>query len=493
MVKYGKNISLPLLPVKTLYAHMLLSNIELTTSILLVTCLFAAFVFEFVNGFHDTANAVATVIYTHTLKPWVAVIWSGFCNFLGVLLGGITVAMGIVNLLPIELLIDQNIAHGISLVAAILITAVAWNLLTWYYGLPCSSSHTLIGSILGVGIAFTLLPHAEGVTINLTKAKEIGLALLVSPLFGFSATIVLMYFIRRITKKTEMRDMLFKEPKKHAPPPLLVRSILLTTCTLVSFSHGSNDGQKGVGLVMLILICILPSYYSINPGFDTGKTAGSLARIEQIVSRVDASPLSKTDQKKLADSRAMNTELQNIMTHAATAEAINPNLRFQVRKYTLMVNRNLSSLEHNPDLRMSESDKKMLYGELKSIRTITDYSPRWVIVMISLALGIGTMIGWKRIVKTVGEKIGKEHLTYAQGASAEAVAASTITLASQFGWPVSTTHVLSSGIAGSMVANKGMKNLQPQTIRNIMLAWVFTLPVVIITSGSIFLFLRWLF
>jgi len=472
---------------------MLLSNIELATSILLLLCLLGAFAFEFVNGFHDTANAVATVIYTHTLKPWTAVIWSGICNFLGVLLGGITVAMGIVNLLPIELLIDQNVAHGISLVAAILITAVAWNLLTWYYGIPCSSSHTLIGSILGVGIAFTLLPHTDGVAINFTKAKEIGLALLISPLFGFSAAIILMYLIRRFTKKTPMGDMLFKEPKKNSPPPWIVRSILMFTCTLVSFSHGSNDGQKGVGLVMLVLICILPAYYSINPDFDTGKIAGSLARIEQLMATVDRSSLSETDQRKLVDSRAMNTELQTILTNAPTAEAIEPNIRFQVRRLTLVINRNLNSLKNNPDLRLSESDKKTVYNELKSVRIITDYSPRWVIVLISLSLGIGTMIGWKRIVKTVGEKIGKEHLTYAQGASAEAVAASTITLASQFGWPVSTTHVLSSGIAGSMVANKGVRNLQPQTIRNIMLAWVLTLPVVIIASGSIFLLLRWLF
>jgi PiT family inorganic phosphate transporter len=184
-------------------------DLELSYSILLVVCLLAACAFEFVNGFHDTANAVATVIYTNTLKPWVAVIWSGTWNFLGVFAGGIAVAMGIVNLLPVETLVDQNIAHSISMVMALLVTAIFWNLLTWFFGIPCSSSHTLIGSILGVGLAFSLLPEATSEAVNWTKAKEIGLSLLVSPLFGFSVTIILMYFIRTLTRKTETGDALF--------------------------------------------------------------------------------------------------------------------------------------------------------------------------------------------------------------------------------------------------------------------------------------------
>jgi phosphate/sulfate permease len=224
-------------------------ELETSYAILLVLCLAAVCAFEFVNGFHDTANAVATVIYTHTLKPWVAVIWSGTWNFLGVFAGGITVAMGIVNLLPVETLVDQNIAHSLSMIAALLLTAIFWNLLTWYLGIPCSSSHTLIGSILGVGLAYSFLPEATGEAVNWGKAQEIGISLLVSPLFGFSVTIILMYLIRVATKKTETGDALFKEPKKNTPPPFWIRGILFLTCTLVSFFHGSKRcwvGDAGI-------------------------------------------------------------------------------------------------------------------------------------------------------------------------------------------------------------------------------------------------------
>ena len=207
-------------------------ELDFAYSALLIACLIAACSFEFVNGFHDTANAVATVIYTNSLKPWIAVIWSGFWNFLGVLLGGISVAVGIINLLPVETLVDQNIAHSLSMVVALLLTAIFWNLGTWYLGIPCSSSHTLIGSILGVGLAYSLLPEAAGDAVNWDKAADIGLSLLISPLFGFSVTIVLMYVIRNLTKKTSYGDSLFKEPKKDKPPPTWIRGILIVTCTL---------------------------------------------------------------------------------------------------------------------------------------------------------------------------------------------------------------------------------------------------------------------
>ncbi|MFN8886460.1 MAG: inorganic phosphate transporter, partial [Cyclobacteriaceae bacterium] len=274
-------------------------ELETSYAILLVLCLAAVCAFEFVNGFHDTANAVATVIYTHTLKPWVAVIWSGTWNFLGVFAGGITVAMGIVNLLPVETLVDQNIAHSLSMIAALLLTAIFWNLLTWYLGIPCSSSHTLIGSILGVGLAYSFLPEATGEAVNWGKAQEIGISLLVSPLFGFSVTIILMYLIRVATKKTETGDALFKEPKKNTPPPFWIRGILFLTCTLVSFFHGSNDGQKGVGLVMLVLIGIVPAYFAINNNLDTRQLPASLTKIERVVTTIDSTTLSKGDRVKL--------------------------------------------------------------------------------------------------------------------------------------------------------------------------------------------------
>ncbi len=468
-------------------------ELEFSYTVLLVLCLVAACGFEFVNGFHDTANAVATVIYTNSLKPWVAVIWSGLMNSLGVFLGGISVAMSIVNLLPVESLVDQNIAHSISMVGALLISAITWNLLTWYLGIPCSSSHTLIGSILGVGIAYSLLPDAVGVAVNWGEAQKIGWALLISPLFGFTMVIILMFLLRNATKNSPTGDDLFKEPKKNTPPPIWIRSILILTCTGVSFFHGRNDGQKGVGLVMLILIGIVPSYFALNGKVETAGMIAPLKKIELIASNIDATPLSEPDRKKLLESIEMNRRLQIDFSSYQNVAEIKKEDRFAVRKDLLVMSRNFSSLIKKEEVTVSEVDKKSLEDNLKKLTKATDYSPLWVTLMISLSLGLGTMIGWKRIVKTIGEKIGKQHLTYAQGASAELVAMTTIGIASAYGMPVSTTHVLSSGIAGSMVASKGVKNLQPETVRNILIAWLLTLPVVMILSGGLFLLFRNIF
>jgi phosphate/sulfate permease len=468
-------------------------ELDLSYSILLILCLIAACGFEFVNGFHDTANAVATVIYTNSLKPWTAVVYSGICNFAGVLIGGVGVAVGIVNLLPVESLVDQNIAHSLSMVMALLLSAIFWNLLTWYFGIPCSSSHTLIGSILGVGIAYSLLPDSREAAVNWGKAQEIGLSLLISPLFGFSMTIILMFLIRNLTKKKSYGDSLFKEPKKNAPPPTLIRALLILTCGSVSLSHGSNDGQKGVGLVMLILIGIVPSYFALNSKVVPSSLTGSLHKVETVLGSIDATPLSALDHAKFQSALDMNKELIRKVERAPSVESIKGGERFVIRKDILLVDRYMKELLDKPELRISESDKKIIKDELKSVKKITDYSPQWVIIMIALSLGLGTMIGWKRIVKTIGEKIGKEHLNYAQGASAEIIAASTISISTYLSLPVSTTHVLSSGIAGSMVASKGVKNLQADTVRNILMAWLLTLPVVIVLSGTLFLLFRSIF
>ena len=299
-----------------------------------------------------------------------------------------------------------------------------------------------------------------------------------------------MYLIRTITRKSETGEVLFKEPKKNQPPPFWIRAILFITCTLVSFFHGSNDGQKGVGLVMLILIGIVPAYFALNVNYDPASLPGSLTKIETIISTIDSTTLSSLDRKKLADVKHMNAHLQETFTTVTAVNEIPKEKKFDVRKDVMVMDRHINSLIKKEEVRMSESEKKILKNELKSVRKLTDYAPTWVLFMISISLGVGTMIGWKRIVKTVGEKIGKEHLSYAQGASAEMVAAITIGLSTSYGWPVSTTHVLSSGIAGSMVASKGVKNLQPDTIRNILIAWFLTLPVVMVMAGTLFLIFR---
>ncbi len=472
-------------------------ELDLSYSILLILCLLAACAFEFVNGFHDTANAVATVIYTNSLKPWIAVIYSGICNFLGLIIlvyfFGLSVAMGIVNLLPVETLVDQNVAHSLSMVMALLITAIFWNLITWYFGIPCSSSHTLVGSILGVGLAYSLLPEAAGEAVNWGKAQDIGLSLLISPLFGFSLAIILMYIIRSLTRKTIIGEMLFKEPKKNQPPPMWIRCILIVTCGLVSFFHGSNDGQKGVGLVMLILIGIVPSYFALNDTISPNQLLGSTVKIENVINTIDPRTLSEPDRKKLADLTTMNQRLKERFYASKDVSDMPKSERFFVRKDIMVMDRHLNKLIKQEEIKLSKAEKESVKKELKSVRQLTDYSPQWVVLMISISLGIGTMIGWKRIVKTIGEKIGKTHLTYAQGASAELVAASTIAVSTAFGWPVSTTHVLSSGIAGTMVASRGVKNLQPATVRNILIAWLLTLPVVMVMAGTLFLIFRAIF
>jgi phosphate/sulfate permease len=420
-------------------------ELDLSYSVLLIICLIAAFGFEFVNGFHDTANAVATVIYTNSLKPWTAVIWSGLWNFLGVSSGlfiGVKVAMGIVGLLPVESLIDQNLSHSLAMVMALLISAIAWNLLTWYLGIPCSSSHTLIGSILGVGIAYSLLPGTTQAAVDWSQATKIGSSLLISPLFGFSVTIILMFLIKRLTRKTEYGDALFKEPKKNAPPPLWIRIILILTCTSVSYYHGSNDGQKGIGLVMLILIGIVPTFYALNKNVDPTSLSKPLQKIEVVLSSLDPSPLSEPDQLKFDETKKLNQELIVSVAGKTSVDAIDKKNRFIVRKDIMVMDRNLKALVDKPEIKISAADKAVIADELKTVKKITDYSPAWVIVMISISLGLGTMIGWKRIVKTIGEKIGKEHLTYAQGASAELVAAGTIGLSTSFGLPVSTTRFI---------------------------------------------------
>jgi PiT family inorganic phosphate transporter len=454
--------------------------------LLLVLCLVAACAFEFVNGFHDTANAVATVIYTNTLRPWVAVVWSAFWNFIGVFSGGIAVAMGIVYLLPVESLVDQNVYHGIAMVGALILSAILWNVGTWYYGIPASSSHALIGSILGVGIAFSLLPGSNGAAVNWSKASETGLALLIGPLFGFTLTIILMFILKRFVRN----KAIFKEPHKRKPPPLWIRLILVVTCTLVSFFHGSNDGQKGVGLIMLILIGIVPTYFALDHSKNPLDMRESLTRVEMVINKINPGELAAAERKNLTEVKAQTATLDSNFLGKTDVSQIPQEQRFHIRKAILLTYSRAKKIMESEKVSMSTADRKIYDEGIKDLRSFTDYAPWGVLLMVSLSLGVGTMVGWQRIVKTIGERIGKEHLTYAQGASSELVAAGMIGISTWAGLPASTTHVLSSAIAGSMVANRGIKNLNPQMVRNIALAWVLTLPVTMFLSGGLFLLFR---
>jgi PiT family inorganic phosphate transporter len=481
-------------------------GLDPTLVFLLFFCLFAACAFEFVNGFHDTANAVATVIYTHSLQPTQAVVWSGFMNFLGLLTGGVGVTMSIIGLLPTELLMDADVYHSMAMALALLLSAILWNVGTWYFGIPASSSHTLIGSIIGIGVGHALLPEAsnKGISaINWDKAIEIGQALLLSPLFGFALAIILMYILKKSVKNKEI----FKEPKKKSPPPMWIRAILITTCTLVSFFHGRNDGQKGIGLVMVILIAFLPGYFAVNTNLDLVQVKESLTTVQTITAKIDTVPLSEKERESYHKIVKSSTALSTIIASGVTPKTLTTTQKFDIRNAALTINKQSKKLLESESVALSSGDKKALkkatqgdkapffsYGNSSSsgIAGVTDFAPAWVMWMVALSLGLGTMVGWKRIVVTIGEKIGKNHLTYAQGASAELIASITIGLATAYKWPVSTTHVLSSGIAGTMVASKGIKNLQGGTVKSIVLAWVLTLPVTIIMSAALFVLFRWI-
>lgn len=468
-------------------------GLDLGLTILLFFCLLAACAFEFINGFHDTANAVATVIYTHSLKPRIAVIWSGFWNFIGVYVGGIAVAMGIVNLLPTEALVDNNIYHGLSMILALIITAIVWNLGTWYFGIPCSSSHTLIGSIFGVGLAYMLMPGGQSIVLNWGKIGDVGLSLLISPVFGFGLAMLLMFLLKSLIKNKKI----FTGSSTKKAPPLWIRGILILTCTSVSFSHGSNDGQKGIGLVMIILIGILPIHFALDHSKHPTQLLNNLQAIEKTLRKVDTLSLNKG---QITDYKIINQRIDSAKFYLAginSFKELKGKKPFAVRKDIILISKKTSQLLSANNLKgkkvLSDAELKNYKKHLSSIKSYTEYSPWWVILMISVSLGLGTMIGWRRIVVTIGEKIGKTHLSYAQGASAELIAASTISASTWLGLPVSTTHVLSSGIAGTMVADGGIKNLQITTIKNIGIAWLITIPVTIFLSAVLFLFLRFIF
>ncbi len=468
--------------------------------ILLATALFIALSFEFVNGFHDTANAVATVIYTNALSAPVAVMWAGFCNFLGVMVASGAVAYGIIALLPVELIMNVGSGAGFAMVFAMLIAAILWNLGTWFLGIPASSSHTLIGSILGVGIMNYILNAGTGASgIDMEQVMKVGKALLFSPLIGFAFAAIVFLLVKKIFKR---QLELFQPPEGNKPPPPLIRAMLIFTCTGVSFAHGSNDGQKGMGLIMLILIGCVPLAYSLNKNLD----AQHIQSFGQLSAQT--ADVIYPNHQDIPDEQARDVITKYIQTKEITPEVVpalaslTDHLGEKVGSYTSIKDvpeaqvsefrndmylsttafKRLDKAEALPA--MSAAQEKTVDEYRDNLDSFLQYIPTWVKVATALALGLGTMVGWKRIVVTVGERIGKQHMTYGQGMSAELVAMSTIAAADGFGMPVSTTHVLNSAVAGTMVANKSGLNFQ--MVKTILSAWIFTLPATICLSGSLY-------
>jgi PiT family inorganic phosphate transporter len=517
---------------------------------LLIVALIIALGFEFVNGFHDTANAVATVIYTHSLDPNIAVVWSGMWNLFGVLTSTGTVAFTVITLLPVELILQVSSGAGFAMVFALLIAAIMWNLGTWWLGLPASSSHTMVGSIIGVGIANQIMSAHNGTSgVDWEQVTKVFKVLLISPLVGFGCAAILFLVLKPSTRKFGVPGLavilglsgfylfnwsliwtlvfavgvsavvwiglnlipapeaLFRAPEGTQPPPWPIRALLVLTCTGVSFFHGSNDGQKGMGLIMLILIGTVPTAYALNHAVPTADVQAFVTSSDQVRQILDHyvdkngimgdNPRSEvtayiSSKQMQSDTLISLRELVGDLGHEVALykefKSVPAKDQTNVRNDMYVTSEALRLMLKSNNPKFTASEIKTLGGYKTKVDKATKFIPVWVKVAVALALGMGTMVGWKRIVVTVGEKIGKEHLTYAQGASAELVAMATIAAADNFGLPVSTTHVLSSGIAGTMAANKS--GLQLETIRNIAAAWVFTLPAAALLSGSLFYLFR---
>jgi PiT family inorganic phosphate transporter len=477
-------------------------TVHLFPYLLLGLALLIALGFEFVNGFHDTANAVATVIYTHSLEPHIAVVYSGILNFVGVLLSSGAVAWAIVSLLPVELILKGNSGSGFAMVFALLVAAILWNLATWYRGLPVSSSHTMIGSILGVGLAFQMMKGTSGTSgLDWEQVKKVIAALCVSPVVGFVvAGLVLLLF------KLVARDpRLYQAPKGSAPPPFYIRCLMILLCGGVSYAHGSNDGQKGMGLMMLILVGTVPTAYALNHTVGASQVQDFAVVSTQVAGVLDhyvqpgtavqnAEPelenfvsTKKYEPGVTLALEEMVLDIRNETTQYGTLQGVPQGMQANVRNQMYLTSETLRLMAKSGGPQMTVADKMIVANYTGYLDKSTKFIPTWVKVAVALALGLGTMIGWKRIVVTVGERIGKARMTYAQGASAQLVAMATILAAGTYGLPVSTTHVLSSSVAGTMTANRS--GLQRTTLRNIAAAWVFTLPAAALLSGILF----WMF
>lgn len=473
----------------------LLTGLDTSLAVVLVLSVGFVLAFEFINGFHDTANAVATVIYTQSMKPQTAVLLSGFFNFLGVFFGGLAVAYAIVNLIPTEMLLNIQSTQGMVMVFALLASAIVWNLGTWYFGIPASSSHTLIGSILGVGIGNALITGdsiANG--INWSKAIDVFLSLFVSPLFGAGLAGLMLFALLKARPLSNIHKSPFQrqqiEGRKH--PPFWARFMLIVSSMGMSFTHGSNDGQKGVGMVMLVLIALAPAQFVVNldaEPIQIEHTKIAAVQLKEMYQRnqaiIDAKyPAGGTHTCEVNKVVTESGALLSAIGDAKSLQQLPENARADVRTQLICLADAAKKISKVAGI--SDVDQKQLKGLQKDLAATTEYAPTWVIVAVALAIGLGTMVGWKRVVHTIGEKIGKQDMTYAQGMSAQTMSAAAIGLASLIGAPVSTTQILSSAVAGTMLVNRA--GIHFSTVKTIALTWVLTLPVSMGLAISLYYF-----
>lgn len=322
--------------------------------------------FDFVNGFHDTANACATVIYTKALKPGIAIVMSGILNFLGALLVGTAVAQVITKIIPVETV-------TLPVVVAVLLSALIWNLITWWFGIPVSSSHCLIASLFGAGVTAA---GVKGVEWN--ELWKVLTALFVSPILGFASGAILTWVTLKLSNE-QLHDA------RKTPQSRVMRTLHVIASAFVSFTHGSNDGQKTMGIITLILA-----------------------------------------------------------THFAR------------------------------------------YGYT------SNHVPLWVMAAAATAMALGTIIGGWRVIRTVGTKISRERLSHSQGFGASMSTAIIILMASTIGAPISTTHTLSSAVAGGTIPVHGRDKLNPKTMKLLATAWILTIPIAATLSCICYAVLRFI-
>jgi inorganic phosphate transporter, PiT family len=316
--------------------------------------------------------------------------------------------------------------------------------------------------------------------------------------FGFGMAAILLL----VLKFTVRNPALYEAPKGDQPPPWWIRGILILTCTGVSFAHGSNDGQKGMGLIMLILIGVVPTAYALNRAIPpsamqefrtTSEAAAAVIQRQAEGHSVLGNPRPAVTQ--YVAHRTLNEgtypslavlvrDIQKQVEQYGSLDRVPADQVGNTRNDMYLVSEAIRFLMKDKENNLKAEEVAALNSYKKVLDNSTKFIPLWVKIAVAIALGLGTMVGWRRIVVTVGEKIGKSHLTYAQGAAAEVVAMGTIGAADGFGLPVSTTHVLSSGVAGTMAANGS--GLQWETVRNLLMAWVLTLPMSIALSAGLF-------
>ncbi|MFB6434522.1 MAG: inorganic phosphate transporter PitA [Candidatus Malihini olakiniferum] len=491
--------------------YYLFPGVDFHIALMLILALVFVLFYEVINGFHDTANAVATVIYTRAMRAEYAVIMAGLFNFFGVMLGGLSVAYAIIHLLPTYLLLNVSSAHGLAMVFSMLLAAIIWNLSTWYFGLPASSSHTLIGSIIGIGLTNALFTNTSVVdALNVPKMISIFLSLILSPLVGMVVA-GLMLFVMRFWNNNKKRKRVHLTPADREKldgkrkPPFCTRTALIISAISFSFSHGANDGQKGIGLIMLLLIGVAPAGFVVKmsaSGYEISSTRDAVVNLQEFYQHhgdafkhlMDPStpvpvkenvlPMQGT-KEFLCDSSRVIIAIErslDLLNNLKSYEQLNGDDRGRVRRLLMCI---ADSIENVAKLTETDSeDRRYLKNLRQDMLKTVEYAPLWIIVAVALALSLGTMVGWRRVAVTICEKIGKRGMTYAQGVSAQVTAALSIGVASYTGMPVSTTHVLSSAVAGTMIVDGG--GVQGKTVKNILLAWGFTLPVSLLMSGVLY-------